>query len=83
MRIRLIQLLALATITIFSSMAFAGGAACDSKKGHKDMSASKEFKGTHSWLFSKDDQHGGQAVPHNDKVQKQSPKQSTTGLVEI
>jgi len=83
MRIRLIQLLALAAITIFSSMALAGSAACDSKKGHKDMSASKEFKDTHSLLLSEDGQHAGKSLTHNDRVQKQTPKQSTTGLVGI
>ncbi|NOZ54848.1 MAG: hypothetical protein GXP08_17220 [Gammaproteobacteria bacterium] len=82
MRIRLIQLLALATITIFSSMAFAGGATCNSKKGHKDMSASKEFKGNHSWLFSENGKHSDKSMSHSEKVQKQATKQST-GLVEI
>jgi hypothetical protein len=56
MKMRFIQLVTLVFVAMLSVASYAGGAGCDSKKGHgnKDMSAAaeQEFKDSHSWLFS-------------------------------
>lgn len=78
MKTRLLQIVAGLSMVLFSVAAFAGGAACDSKKGaHKDMSAEamKEHKDSHAWLFS-DDHHG------KDEV-KASPEKPGAKLIKL
>lgn len=78
MKTRLLQIVTGLSMVLFSVTVFAGGAACDSKKGaHKDMSAEamKEHKDSHAWLFS-DDQHG------KDEV-KASPEKSEGKLIKL
>jgi hypothetical protein len=85
---KLIPLVAVSSIALFSSMAFAGGANCDSMKGHgkKDMSAEgwHDFKQNHAWMFSEDgkDMEKKSAVP-NDETNKSTPETPASDLVEI
>ena len=83
---KLIPLVAVASVALFSSMAFAGGANCDSKKGHgkKDMSAEgwKEFKDSHAWIFSEGSKDMEKsAVPSDESVKV--PAKTSSDLVEI
>jgi hypothetical protein len=69
-------------LAALSSLALAGGAACDSKKGaHPEMSAEakKSFKDGHAWLF----EHGhGDA--HKGEVSKdKAAEKPAQGVVEI
>lgn len=60
----LLTILVSASMVLFATTAFAGGASCDSKKGaHKDMSAEamKEHKDSHAWMFSGDHHKKGEA----------------------
>ncbi len=84
---KIIPLVAVTSIALFSSMAFAGGANCDSIKGHgkKDMSAEawQEFKDNHAWIFSEDSKDMGKSsVPGEDSI-KAAPEQTSSDLVEI
>ena len=70
----------------FSSMAFAGGAGCDSKKGaHKDMSAEalKELKENHAWIKSPHDHVEGSSASATEEPNDVEVKKSTPTMVEI
>ncbi|KPJ95007.1 MAG: hypothetical protein AMJ53_03855 [Gammaproteobacteria bacterium SG8_11] len=84
---KLIPLVAVSSLALFSSMAFAGGANCDSmKKGHgkKDMSAEswKEFKDSHAWIFSDDAKDLEKSAVPSDESMK-APVKTSSDLVEI
>ena len=87
MKMKLMQIAAAVSIAMLSSMAMAGGAGCDSKKGHsgsKDMSADaiQEFKDSHAWMFSDDAHSKGKSISKDDKVHQKSNDDSSD-LVEI
>lgn len=76
---RVLLLTVAITILIFSTATFAGGAGCDSLKGHgsKDMSVDMDqFKADHSWLFSEGHVKGESSPDQNkdldakDKIEK-------------
>jgi hypothetical protein len=84
---KLIPLVAVSSIALFSSVALAGGANCDSMKGHgkKDMSAEawQDFKNNHAWIFSEDSKDMEKsAVPNDDSI-KATPSKTSADLVEI
>lgn len=90
MKIRFIQLVTLVFIATLSAGAFAGGAGCDSMKGHgkHEMSAEamKEFKDNHSWMFSEKSVHDD--TSHGTDHKSGQPEKSSThdnsdGMVEI
>lgn len=86
MKTKLISLAAVTSITLFSTMAIAGGKNCDSMKGaHKDMSADaiKEFKDSHSWMFSEKGDAKEKSSQHGDSLQKDAHPSSSDDLVEI
>ncbi|WP_455203082.1 hypothetical protein [Kaarinaea lacus] len=86
MKTKLISLAAVTSITLFSTMAIAGGKNCDSMKGaHKDMSADaiKEFKDSHSWMFSEKGDAKEKSSYHGDTIQKDAQPSSSDDLVEI
>jgi hypothetical protein len=90
MKIRFIQLVTLVFIAILSAGAFAGGAGCDSMKGHgkHEMSAEamKEFKDNHSWMFSEKSAHdttGHGADKKSDQPANSSSSDDGDGMVEI
>lgn len=85
---KLIPLVAVSSIALFSSMAIAGGANCDSmKKGHgkQDMSAEawKEFKQNHAWIFSEEGKDMEKSATPNDETIKSTPDTTSSDLVEI
>ncbi|MGD8591411.1 MAG: hypothetical protein PVF82_01185 [Gammaproteobacteria bacterium] len=84
---KLIPLVAVTSIAVFSSMAFAGGANCDSMKGHgkKDMSAEawQEFKDNHAWIFSEDSKDMEKSAVPSDDSMKAAPAKTSSDLVEI
>jgi hypothetical protein len=84
---KLIPLVAVSSIAIFSSMAFAGGANCDSMKGHgkKDMSAEawKDFKQNHAWIFSEEGKDMEKSAAPSDETNKSTPENTSSDLVEI
>lgn len=84
---KLIPLVAVTSMALFSSMAFAGGANCDSMKGHgqKDMSAEnwQQFKENHAFMFSDDAKDMDKSAIPKDESIKAAPEESSSGLVEI
>lgn len=78
--------LASASIALFSSMAIADGAHCDSFKGHgkHDMSAEawQEFKNNHAWIFSDDSKDMEKSAVPSDEPNK-IPEKTSSDLVEI
>lgn len=88
MKKRLIQTAAIASVVIFSSAAMAGGANCDSKKGHsanKDMSAEakQKFIEDHAWVYSHGSEHAEKSATNSDKMEKKSTDGTSSNLVEI
>ena len=86
MRTKLILIVALTSMALFSSMTFADGSHCDSIKGHKDMSAEawKEFKDNHAWMYSHGEHDADKSASQIDKPIEQAPQQkSTSNLIEI
>jgi hypothetical protein len=84
---KLIPLVAVSSIALFSTAALAGGANCDSMKGHgqKDMSAEawQEFKDNHAWIFSEDSKDMEKSAAPNDESIKRIPVKTSSDLVEI
>lgn len=84
----LFPVIAASALFAVAGTSFAGGAGCDSKKGHsKELSAEslKQHQGDHSWLFSEGDHHHGdmkiKAQPESDNEQpRQTP---SSDVVEI
>lgn len=75
MKMRVMQVALAVSVLAASSAVLAGGAACDSMKGHKDMSpeAMKEFKEHHGWsMEGHGDMHGKDEV--KAAPQEVSPK---------
>jgi hypothetical protein len=73
MKTRLLQIVAGFSMVLFSVAVFAGGTACDSKKGaHKVMSAEamKEHKDSHAWLFSEDHHGKGEVKASPEKPEE-------------
>jgi hypothetical protein len=84
---KLIPLVAVTAVALFSSMAIAGGPNCDSMKGHgnKDMSAEswQEFKDNHAWIFSEDSKDMEKSAVPSDDSMKAAPAKTSSDLVEI
>ncbi|MGD8567779.1 MAG: hypothetical protein PVJ39_06805 [Gammaproteobacteria bacterium] len=80
MKIRFTQLVTAVFIAMLSAAAFAGGAGCDSMKGHgkHEMSAEamKEFKDAHSWMFSGKSAHD--AAKHGADSKSDQPANSSS-----
>ena len=86
MKNQFIPAFVMVVIVAFSSMAFAGGAGCDSMKGgHKDMSveALKELKENHVWLNSPHEQTESSPASSIEKPEVIEVKKSTPDMVEI
>lgn len=88
MKIGFIQLVALLFVAMLSMASYAGGAGCDSKKGHgkHEMSAeaAQEFKDNHAWLFS-EKSDADAAVPGHEMMDEapQPAQSSSDDMVEI
>jgi len=72
---------------VLSFAAFAGGAGCKSKEGHdvhEQSADAKEFKDSHSWMFSESEANDV-VVPGHEQLKEsgQSSKSPKDGLVEI
>jgi hypothetical protein len=87
MKMSLVNVAVAASILILSSAAMAGGANCDSMKGHggKDMSAEmiKQFKEDHTWLFADEAASEGKTSDHGSVVEEPVNSQTKSELVEI
>jgi len=84
MKKQIIQLLTIASITMISTLSFAGDEGCSSKKGgHGNISAEafKEFDKNHTWL--KNHGHGemDKSASQGDRTNKANVL-STKGLIE-
>ena len=82
MKSKIISLVAVSSLVLFSALAIADGSHCDSMKGQgpHDMSAESwhQFKNSHSWMFSKDAKDANKhAAPKSDPVQEQPVKPSS------
>ena len=72
MKKNLLQVFVGASMVLFSVSAFAGGAACDSKKGaheSKSAEAMKGHKDSHAWLFSEDHHKKGEVKSSEEKTE--------------
>lgn len=86
MKKQLIRLLSIASITMISTLSFAGsgGESCDAHKGeHKGLSAEafKDFNKNHSWLKNHGHDEMDKSAGQDDKVKK-TDVPSTGGLIE-
>ena len=81
-----LKLIVLLSMMVLPFSVFAGGEACNSKKGHgkQEMSVdAQEFKDSHSWMFSESETKA--VVPGHEQLKEsgQSSKSSSDDLVEI
>ena len=76
----LTQIIAMLVVALFSMGAYAGGANCDSKKGHKEMSVEQmqELKDKHHWIFSDDAVSNDEGVTEGNKIEQDRPKSKST-----
>lgn len=76
MKIKLLHVIAVAAIAVFSSAVFASGNHCDSM--HKNMSAEQwqQFKKNHDWVYSDDAGEMDKSASH-DKESGKSLKSET------
>ena len=86
MKKQLIRLLSIASITMVSTLSFAGSGSegCDAHKGeHKGFSAEafKEFNKNHSWSKNHGHDEMDKSASQGDKANK-IDAQSTDGLIE-
>lgn len=85
MKSGLITIAAIASLTVLSGAASAGGENCPSKKGaHKDMSAATTKEGVeHGWLKSKKELGAESSAAASADAQKEVPVQPAAGSLKI
>jgi len=82
---RLIQLLTFLLFVTLSSLAFAGaeGESCNSKKGHKELSAEVLKNNDKKYFWSKFfDQNEDKTASNDNKTIKKLDNSDTSGLIE-
>ncbi len=85
MKLRIMYVVAITTIALASSGAWAGGGDCASKKGHKGMSADggKHFKDGHSltFEFNKHSTEKNQSIIDEEDTDKPMLKQPSSPMI--
>lgn len=84
MKIALLKIVVAVSVVLVSSVVVAGGANCDSKKGHsKELSVElkEQFKSDHAWLFA--DEEVKTSEPARSNKPDDTKKSNASDLVEI